>query len=406
MPDDLLAAAFSPFRLGGLTLRNRFVKTATFEGACPGGVPSDAVLHHHRTLALGGVGMTTLAYCAVHPDGRTFEDQLVMTEAVMPRLRELVSEVHSAGAAISVQLGHCGNFSRNKQVTGGRPAGPSFGLNLYGTLIGMPWTRAMTEADLAQVVDDFGLAAERAQASGFDAVELHLGHGYLLSQFLTPRSNRRRDAWGGSLEHRLRLPLAVVARVRERVGGGFPVIAKMNLRDGFRGGLEVAEAVQIAQRLEEAGIDAIIGSGSHTIHNPMFLFRGKAPLRAMIAVEHSGLMRWTLRLFGPIVIRSEPFEELYFLPEARQVRAAVRVPMALLGGVVSRAGVERAMGEGFELVALGRALIADPDFVARLRAGTLERSRCDACNECVAEMDGAGGVRCVLDLPGRSSAPS
>jgi 2,4-dienoyl-CoA reductase-like NADH-dependent reductase (Old Yellow Enzyme family) len=397
MPDQPLDKAFSVGRIGQLELRNRFIKTATYEGMCPKGIPSDDVVRHHAALARGGVGLTTLAYCSVCPDGRTFEDQLVMRPEVVPRLRDIVKAVHAEGAAISIQLGHCGSFSRNREVSGGRPAGPSFTVNLYGMLLGLPFGRAMGEADIGKLIDDFGDAAALAREAGFDAVELHLGHGYLLSQFLSPASNRRRDRWGGSLEGRLRLPLAVVERVRHRVGPDFPIIAKMNLRDGFWGGLGIDEAVVIAQKLEAASVDAIEGSGGFTARNPMFLFRGPSPLREMVAVEHDAVQKWALRLFGAVIVRGSRFSELYFLEEAKRVRQAVKIPVILLGGVVSRAGVERAMREGFDFVAMGRALIADPDFVHRLQHGKLERSRCDACNKCIAEMDREGGVRCVLD---------
>jgi 2,4-dienoyl-CoA reductase-like NADH-dependent reductase (Old Yellow Enzyme family) len=268
---------------------------------------------------------------------------------------------------------------------------------MYGVMVGLPFGRALSETDLAQVIDDFGEAAALAKDGGFDAVELHLGHGYLLSQFLSPASNRRRDGWGGTLERRLRLPLAVVEQVRQRVGPDYPIIAKMNLRDGFWGGLGIDEAVVIAQRLESAGVDAIEGSGGFTGRNPMFLFRGPSPLQEMIAVEHNKLQKWALRLFGSVIVRGSTFEELYFQADAKRVRAAVKIPVILLGGVVSRQGVETAMREGFDFVAMGRALIADPDFVNRLEKGELERSRCDACNKCIAEMEREGGVRCVLD---------
>ncbi len=254
----------------------------------------------------------------------------------------------------------------------------------------------MTASDIARAADDFGEAATRAARAGFDAVELHLGHGYLLSQFLCPATNRRRDAYGGSLENRLRLPLAVVARVRDAVGSRLAVLAKTNLRDGFRGGLELDDAIGVARALETAGIDAIVLSGGFTSRTPFFLFRGARPLAEMIEVEKSRLQRLVLRIAGARVIREYPFEELFFLPLARQVRAAVRVPLVLLGGALSLANLERAMAEGFDYVAMGRALIADPDLVLRLQRGEVTRSRCISCNKCVAEMDRPGGVRCVL----------
>jgi len=386
---------FSPARLGGIELRNRIIKTATYEGMCPGGMPSDALIRHHRDLAAGGVGMTTVAYCAVSPNGRTFEDQMYMREEIVPKLRELVAEVHANGAAVSIQLGHCGYFSRNTKLPGRRSLGPSFRLNEYGLMAGVPFARAMTEADMARVIEEFATAAAMARRAGFDAVELHLGHGYLLSQFLCPAVNRRRDAWGGSLDNRMRLPMAVVRRVRERVGAGFPIVAKINLRDGFRGGLELEESVQVAQRLEAAGIDAIVMSGGFTSRTPFYLFRGGRPLKEMIEVERNPMQKLSLRLFGSRIIKEYPFREMFFLDDAREVRRAVKVALVLLGGLLSLDNLETAMREGFDFVAMGRALIADPDLVRRMRAGEAARSRCISCNKCVAEMD-RHGVRCVL----------
>lgn len=394
-PSRMAHAVFTSCRVGPLTLRNRVVKTATFEGMTPGGVPTPALCEHHRAVAAGGVGMTTVAYCAVSPDGRTFGDQLWMRPDVVPALRRLTDAVHAEGAAASLQLGHCGGFSKNVAVRGRGPRGPSFAVNAYGLMAGLPFVRAMTDADIAQVVDEFGAATAGAIAAGFDAVELHLGHGYLLSQFLSPALNRRRDRYGGALENRLRFPVDVVRRVREAAGGRIAVLAKTNLRDGFRGGLELPDAIGVARRLEHEGVDALVLSGGVTSRTPFYLFRGRRPLREMIEVEKSPLQRLVLRAVGSRVIREYPFEPLFFLPLAREVRRAVRMPLVLLGGALGIDDLDMAMREGFELVAMGRALIADPDLVDRLRRGVATRSRCTSCNACVAEMD-RGGVRCVL----------
>jgi 2,4-dienoyl-CoA reductase-like NADH-dependent reductase (Old Yellow Enzyme family) len=390
--------ALSPYRLAGLELRNRVIKSATFEGMSPGGVPSEALVEHHAALARGGVGMTTLAYVAVAPHGRTFADQLVMSEALVEQLRPLTAAVHEAGAAASIQLAHCGGFSKDldqRRLDPPGPLGPSRALNLYGVMKGLVWTKAMREADIGAIPGQFAKAATRARAAGFDAVELHLGHGYLLSQFLSPAINRRRDRFGGSLENRMRLPLAVVRAVREALGPQVPILCKTNLRDDIRGGLELDEAVAIARALEREGVDALVLSGGFVSRSAFYLLRGGRPLREMIAVEDNPMQRLALRLFGPKVIEAHPFEELFFLPLAREIRRAVSMPLCLLGGVVSGENLATAMAEGFELVAMARALIENPNFVRELEAGQLERSVCTHCNVCVAEMD-REGVRCVL----------
>ncbi len=394
--------ALTPIRLADLQLRNRVIKTATFEGMSPGGVPSAQLIEHHAALARGGVGMTTLAYCAVAPQGRTFADQLVMSEALVEQLRPLTAAVHAEGAAAAIQLAHCGGFSKDlehKQRSPPGPLGPSRAINLYGVLSGLVWTKPMGQAELDAVVEQFAVAARRAVAAGFDAIELHLGHGYLLSQFLSPALNRRRDEYGGSLDNRLRLPLRVVRAVREAVGPGTPILCKTNLRDDIRGGLELDEAVEIARALEREGVDALVLSGGIVSKSAFYLLRGGRPLREMIAVERKPMQRLALRVFGPQVIEAHPFEELFFLPLARAIRAAVSMPLCLLGGIVSRANLETAMAEGFELVAMGRALLENPDLIREIAAGTAERSACTHCNVCVAEMD-RGGVRCVLHPAG------
>jgi 2,4-dienoyl-CoA reductase-like NADH-dependent reductase (Old Yellow Enzyme family) len=387
--------AFAPVRLGGLALRNRIVKTATYEGMCPGGMPSPSLVELHRAMAAGGVGLTTVAYCAVSADGRTFAEQMFMRPELIAPLRRLTDAVHHEGGAASLQLGHCGWFTKNKQLSTRFPRGPSLSFNAYGLSAGKPMALAMSVGEIAAVSAEFAGAARHAREAGFDAVELHLGHGYLLSQFLSPAVNRRRDAYGGDLDGRARLPLEVVRRVRDALGAGFPILCKINLSDGFRGGLELPDAVGLAQRLEREGVEALVLSGGFTSKTPFYLFRGRRPLAEMIEVEKSRLQKLALAWFGRRVIREYPFEEMFFLRQAREVRRAVRMPLVLLGGIVSRENVDRAMAEGFDFVAMGRALIADPDLVLRMRRDPAARSRCTHCNVCVAEMD-RGGVRCVL----------
>lgn len=385
---------FSPALLGDLRLRNRLIRTAAFEGMCPGGVPSDALIAHHRAMAAGGVGLTTVAYCAVSPSGRTYGHQLLMAPGQFPAFRRLTDAIHAEGAAASVQLGHAGYFASRK-VIGGRPLGPSRVFNLYGFC----YPRVMSEADIEGVVEDFAVAAARAREAGFDAVELHFGHGYLVSQFLSPFTNRRRDRWGGALENRLRLPLAILRAVRDRLPPDFPVILKVNLADGFRRGLQPDEAVAAAARYETEGATALVLSGGFVSKTPFYMLRGNVPTREMVKVQQGALRKVGLTLFGRIFVQPYPFEELFFLPAAVRVRAEVRLPLVLVGGICSRTGVRNALDAGFNFLALGRALIRDPRFPSRLERGDIEASDCDHCNRCIAEMD-REGVRCVCPPEG------
>ncbi len=380
------------------------IKAATYEGMSPGGIASEALVRFHRRLAAGGVGLTTVAYCAVSEHARTFANQLWLRPESRPVLRELAAAVHAEGGAASLQLAHAGMFSKLRGPGGRAPRGPSRALNAYGAAAGLPLAGAMDERDIERVIDDFARTAEGAAELGFDAVELHLGHGYLLSQLLSPKTNRRRDAWGGSLEKRMRLPLAVAAKVRRAVGDRLAILAKTNLEDGFAGGLDIEQAVAVARAIEASGdVDLIVPSGGFTSRTPFHLLRGGLPLARMAAAQPERLSSLAMRVLGRAIIDRYEFEEAFYLPLARRVREAVRMPVALLGGLVSREALARARREGFDFVVLGRALIADPDLVPRMRGGELERTRCTACNECVAEMD-LGGVRCVLDGPRRDPA--
>lgn len=385
-------AYFQPTRLGDLSLRNGMFRTAAFEGMVQGGGPTAALVDHHRGMAAGGVSLTTVAYCAVSPEGRTYDHQLLMRPDIVPGLRRLTDAVHAEGAAAAIQLGHSGYFA-DKKAIGQQPVGASRVYCLYG----LSYPRVLQEPDLERVVDDFVRAAELAREAGFDAVELHFGHGYLVSQFLSPYTNRRTDRWGGSLDNRLRLALAILRRVRAALPASMPVLPKVNLEDGFRRGLQIDEAVEAARRYEAEGATALVCSGGFVSKTPFYMLRGNVPVKEMVQVQQGWSRRMGLRLFGRMFVQRYPFEELFFLDRALQMRQAVSLPLVLVGGVCSRAGLHRAQEAGFEYVALGRALIRDPDFPRRLQRGEVQASDCDHCNRCVAEMD-RGGVKCVCPV--------
>ncbi|MDP6946043.1 MAG: NADH:flavin oxidoreductase, partial [Myxococcota bacterium] len=333
------ARALTPGRIAGLDLRNRFIKTATYEGMSPGGRVSEALITHHAEMARHGVALTTVAYAAVSPEGRTFGEQLLVDEDNLAGLTRLTEAVHAQGGKASLQLGHCGGFSKQRSAGGTKPAGPSPAWNAYGLLVGVPRIRAMTDEDLARVPRDFGRAAALAQSAGFDAVEVHCGHGYLLSQFLSPAVNKRTDGWGGDLAGRMRLPLAVIRAVREAVGEGFPILAKLNTRDAVIGGLEMEETLQIAPALVAAGVDCIVPSGGLVARSPFFLMRGRVPVREMVLAEKHPAQRWAIRLFAPLLMKAHPYTSNFFLADARRIAEVVDVPVALLGGVDSASAV-------------------------------------------------------------------
>jgi 2,4-dienoyl-CoA reductase-like NADH-dependent reductase (Old Yellow Enzyme family) len=381
---------FAPARLGPIELRNRIVKAATFEGATPKHVVSDRLIEFHRRVAAGGVGMTTVAYCAVSADGCGTPNEVILGDEALPGLRRLADAIHREGAAVAIQIGHAGAVAA---ATGRRGLSPS----AIWSPMAMRRTRAVTEDELARIAGDFGRAARLVAEAGCDAVEVHLGHGYLLSEFLSPRLNRRRDRFGGSLENRARFPREVVRAVREAAGPRLAVTAKLNMADGVPGGLWLDESVAVARLLEADGaLDALELTGGSSLENPMYLFRGEAPIHEMAAAMPQPI-RTLFRLFGKRFLPSYPYEEAYFLPYARQFRAALHMPLILLGGISRIDTIERALAEGFEFVAMGRALLREPDLVEKLRSGASRASLCVHCNKCMPTI--YRGTHCVLAPP-------
>ncbi|HET8706634.1 MAG TPA: NADH:flavin oxidoreductase, partial [Pseudomonadales bacterium] len=204
-----LAKCFAPAKLNGLELRNRFIKAGTFEGMTPGGQPTQALSNFHARLAQGGIGMTTVGYCAVEADGRLNENMLYMHEAIRRPLTDMIDNLHQLGTKVSGQMGHGGGFSKNRELKRARPLGPSFGLNALGIANGMFLCDAMTHADIKSMIQHYHDAAVFMKSVGFDALEIHFGHGYGLCQFMSPKTNRRKDEYGGSLQNRMRLPIQV-----------------------------------------------------------------------------------------------------------------------------------------------------------------------------------------------------
>jgi len=386
---------FAPATLGPVTLRNRFVKAATFEGLTTKDGIGDDLIDFHTAFAAGGVGLTTLAFAAVAPEARGAPDELILRPSLAPGLERFTNAVTSAGAKASIQIGHSGPVGvavRGGGLAPSRTFAPQ----------ALKFAREATDGDLDAVVDQFGEAAALAAGCGFSVVELHYGHGYLVSSFLSPRLNRRRDRWGGSVEGRALLARRIAERVRERTDPSVAVIAKLNMADGVRGGLWLDDSVATALLLEADGhLDALELTGGSSFQNPMYLFRGEAPV-AELAAAMPPLIGLGLRLTASWMMPSYPFEEAFFLPYARQFRAALSMPLILLGGIDELDTVHRAMQEGFAFVAMARALLREPDLVDRWRQGSAEPGRCVHCNKCVPSI--YTGTHCVLvpepDRPG------
>ena len=373
---------FSPAELGPITLRNRIIKAATFENRTPDALVSDDLIEYHRLPAAGGVGMTTVAYCAVSAGGRTSGDGLWMRPEAVAGLRRLTDAVHAEGAAVSAQIGHAGPVA-DARSNKARALAPVRFFNP----IGMRFARKATRGDIDDVIAAHADAARYAVDAGFDAVEIHLGHNYLASSFLSPLINRRSDEFGGSLANRAKVARGIVQAVREAVekdgAGQIAVTAKLNMTDGVRGGISLDESLTTAKWLQDdGGLDAIELTAGSSLVNPMYLFRGHAPVKEF-ARAFPPPLSWGMRMTGNKFLRQYPYSDAYLLHDARLFRAELSMPLILLGGVTNRETMDQAMAEGFEFVAMARALLAEPDLVNRIADEPTTLSECIHCNLCM-----------------------
>ena len=387
---------FSPAKLGPITLRNRIIKAATFEARTPGALVSDDLIAFHRAIAAGGAAMTTMAYCAVSPGGRTDDSALWMRPEAVAGLRRLAEAVHAEGAAISAQVGHAGPVAnaRSNRATALAPV-------RFFNPLSMRFARHASHDDIDEVIAAHATAVRYAIDAGFDAVEIHLGHNYFASSFLSPLINRRTDDFGGSLENRARVARGIIAAVRREVSRdstpAVAVTAKLNMADGVRGGIAIEESLQTARWLQDdGGVDALELTAGSSLLNPMYLFRGNAPLKEFSAAFAPPL-RWGMQMTGTRFLRQYPYRDAFLMDDALQFRRELSLPLILLGGITGRETMDAAMAEGFDFVAMGRALLAEPDLINRIRAdgeSNSVRSVCDHCNKCMPTI--YSRTRCVV----------
>ncbi len=363
-----MAQLFEPTTLKGMTLNNRFVRSATYEAmASIDGTVQDPLLECMAELARGQVGLVITGHAYVAREGKAGPRQLgIYADAMVNGLKRLTSVIHEHGGKVAVQLAHAGK----KGIGKGEYAalGPVDVLDEDGTL----QARAMTGEALRETILAFGDAAERAVKAGFDAVQIHSAHGYLLSQFLSPYFNTRKDAYGGSLNNRARLLLEVYEEVRQRVGSEFPVLVKINAEDFLEGGLTVAEMVQVSRMLEERGIDAIEMSGG---------------------TFDSG------KLIPSRVGTSKSEErEVYYRSAAAAYKKEIQIPLILVGGFLSFSSAEEVVTSQLtDYVALSRPLIREPHLVQRWMQGDRRKASCISCNQCFATLSTEEALHCPVE---------
>ncbi|NIO37540.1 NADH:flavin oxidoreductase [Candidatus Bathyarchaeota archaeon] len=360
---------FEPGRMGQLLVRNRLVRSATYEAlATENGRVTDKLVDLHKTLAKGGVGLIITGYTYVQEIGKGAPHMTgIDRDDLIPGLRRITEAVHTCGEGckVAVQLTHCGR----QTVLVENPPAPSA---VFEPVVNrMP--KEMSVGDIQEAVEAFAEAARRAKEAGFDAVQLHGAHGYLLSGFLSPYTNRRTDEYGGNTKNRTRILKEIYFRIAEKTGNDFPVLIKLNVSDFIEGGVDLNESKKIAERLSRIGIAAIETSGGMfetRIHN-----RNLTASRTKITSKD---------------------KEAYFLPYAREIKKVVDVPLILVGGIRSLDVIEQILKEGSaDFVALSRPLIREPDLPNRWlrRIGGLT-AQCISCNACYKSLTN-GGVRCV-----------
>lgn len=374
---------FTPVTFGPVTLRNRTIRSAAFENMCYGNKPSQDLFNYHTAVAKGGIGMTTIAYAAVNRSGLSFDGQLYMCEEIIPELKKLTDAIHAEGAKASIQLGHCGNMT-HRSTCGQMPVGASGGFNLYSPT----FVRKLKEQEIYDLVKDFGNAVNLARKAGFDAVEIHAGHGYLISQFLSPYTNHRKDQFGGTLDKRMNFMRLVMKEVMKAAGDDMAVFVKTNMYDGFKRGLGIDECIVVAKELEKLGVHALVLTAGFVSKAPMAVMRGAMPLKTLAYYMDPKKFWWLklgLKFCGRMMIPTVPYEEAYFLEDAKRFRAELSLPLVYVGGLVSKSKMEEVLDADFQGLQMARALVHDTDFVNKLAAGE-ERSGCKHSNYCIGRM--------------------
>ncbi len=362
-----MTSLFEPTRINGMTLSNRFVRSATWEGmAETDGTCTDRLSVLMQNLATGGAGLIITGHTYVDRRGQAGPWQLgIDRDERIPALREMTAAVHSRGGKIVLQLAHAGLMADTDQ-TGTIPLAPS---RIDGFTNGP--VREMTAEDIDDVIEAFGLAASRAQAAGFDGVQVHAAHGYLLSQFLSPVFNRRMDDFGGSVGNRARIVRETVRRIRQTTDDSYPVLIKINTADHLDGGLENQDAATTAAMLQEDGIDAVELSGGTGASGKL------RPVRTGITSAD---------------------REAYFEEAAKSFRSRISVPLILVGGIRSYATAERIVADNVaDYISMSRPFIREPGLVNRWQSGDRRSSTCLSDNRCFVPIRKGQGIACITE---------
>ena len=362
-----MSRLFEPTEINGMKLANRFVRSATWEGmAGDDGAVTALLIDLMARLAKGQVGLIISSHAYIQPEGQAGLKQLgVYKDGLIDGLRKMTQAVHDQNGRIVLQLAHAGYFA-NAKLSGKTPLAAS----LVEGISNSPRTE-MTREDIMDVIEAFGQGARRAKEAGFDGVQIHAAHGYLMNQFLSPLFNKRSDEYGGSAENRARALLEIIKKVRSVVGQHFPVLIKLNSQDFLEGGLSLEDSLQIAPLLQAAGLDALELSGGTFLSGPL------SPSRAGITMEE---------------------KEAYFGEAAKAFKKKLSIPLILVGGVRSLAVAERIVSQGIaDYLAMSRPFIREPELIQRWQSGDQNRALCLSDNQCFGPAMAGEGIYCVVE---------
>ena len=360
-----MSKLFETTTINGMELPNRFARSATWEGmAADDGTCTPELKDLYVDLAKGGLGLIITSHTYVRPDGMGSPWQLGLSDdKFIPGLRELTDAVHQHNTPVAVELSHAGILS-NEKVTKLTPVVLSRVAGYVGSE-----GREMTTEDIREIVDAFGQAARRAKESGFDAIQIHGAHGFLVNQFLSPAFNKRTDAYGGPIENRVKAVLQILQKMRSHVGSDFPILIKLNSEDIIDGGLTVNDSLQAALMLQDAGIDAIELSGG-----------------TVVTGDHC-----------QTEINTEE-KEAYWRKAAKTFKGKLTIPLFLVGGVRSLQLAEKLYDEGYaDYFSMSRPFIREPGLVARWASGDLAKATCLSDNLCRGPLLEGKGIYCVVE---------
>lgn len=400
------SSLFTPAHIGSLELKNRMIRTASHEGLSDRrGRPTDALITFHRQFVNGGIALVITGYAGVMQNGKSalYRMTMIDDDALIPAHQKLTDAMHDAGGRIVCQIAHCGRQTLSDETNEHTVVGPSSIPNRFYKEVPRP----LVSQEIEDIINHFGAAASRVKKAGYDGVQVHGAHGYLLSTFLSRRSNRRTDKWGGSAERRFRIVGETLRTVRDAVGPDFPVLLKLNGFERGRGGMNPQECVKVARLAEQTGccdaIEVSAGSNEDAFH----MARGELPADAILTYlrPYCKWRSWKkilLRTIG-IPVQSTPlfhprFREGYNLATAALVKRAIDLPVITVGGMRSKTFMEAAIRDGStDFVSMARPLIRQPDLANRFLSGKSEIASCTNCNRCLVAADTVG-IRCHEDI--------